>query len=72
MESAVRIAEANWEGDLLSGKGVVREVSGSSFSDLPVGWAARTAGPEGRTSPEELLAFAHAACYCMALSNGLG
>lgn len=72
MNSAVRRAEATWNGDLLSGKGVVSAVSSNSFSDLPVSWAARTAGPEGRTSPEELLASAHAACYCMALSNGLG
>jgi len=39
---------------------------------LPVTWASRAESPEGRTSPEELVAAAHAACYCMALSNGLG
>ena len=72
MASAVRRAEATWDGDLMSGKGVVSAVSSGAFTDLPVSWAARTEGPAGRTSPEELVAAAHAACYCMALSAGLG
>ena len=56
----------------MSGGGVVSAVSSGVFTDLPVTWASRAESPEGRTSPEELLAAAHAACYCMALSNGLG
>ena len=69
---AVRRAEATWTGDLMSGSGVVSATSSGAFSSLPVSWAARTESSDGRTSPEELLAAAHAACYCMALSNGLG
>jgi osmotically inducible protein OsmC len=41
------------------------------FSDLPVSWTARTASPDGRTSPEELLAAAHASCFAMALAHTL-
>ena len=72
MPSTVRRAEATWEGDLASGEGVVSAVTSGVFTDLPVTWASRAEEPEGRTSPEELVAAAHAACYCMALSNGLG
>ena len=72
MPSTVRRSEATWEGDLMSGGGAVSAVSSGVFTDLPVTWASRAESPEGRTSPEELLAAAHAACYCMALSNGLG
>ncbi len=66
-----RRATASWSGDLLSGSGTVTGYSSGLFSDLPVSWASRTEEPQGRTSPEELLAAAHAACYCMAFSNGL-
>ena len=72
MAHATRRAEATWDGDLMSGNGVVSAVSSGAFTDLPVTWASRTEGPGGRTSPEELVASAHAACYCMALSAGLG
>ena len=68
---AIRRAEANWSGDLLSGKGTVSAATTGLFRDLPVSWASRTESPDGRTSPEELLAAAHAACYSMAFSNGL-
>jgi len=66
-----RRATASWSGDLMSGSGSVTAYSSGLFSDLPVSWAARTEEPDGQTSPEELLAAAHAACYCMAFSNGL-
>ena len=56
----------------MSGSGVVSAVSSGLFTDLPVTWASRTEDSGGKTSPEELVAAAHAACYCMALSNGLG
>jgi lipoyl-dependent peroxiredoxin len=69
--SAIRNAEAAWEGDLTSGHGTVSAISSGSFTDLPVSWAARTESPDGRTSPEELLAAAHAACFEMALSGAL-
>ena len=69
--TAVRRAEATWEGDLVSGKGTVSAVSSGSFHDLPVSWGARTESPEGKTSPEELMAAAHASCFEMALSGAL-
>jgi osmotically inducible protein OsmC len=68
--AVVRKAHARWEGDLLSGKGVVGFESGS-LPEVPVTWEARSRTPGGKTSPEELLAAAHATCFAMALSNGL-
>ena len=68
---AIRRADATWEGDLMSGSGRVTAGSSRAFSDLPVTWAARTESPEGRTSPEELIAAAHAGCFAMALAFGL-
>lgn len=69
--SAIRRAEVTWTGELLTGKGVVSAVSSGVFTDLPVTWAARTEGPAGMTSPEELVAAAHASCYAMAFSGAL-
>ena len=66
-----RRAEVTWEGDLMKGKGVVSAKSSNAFSTLPVTWAARTETPDGRTSPEELVAAAHASCFAMALSGAL-
>ena len=68
---AIRRAEATWAGTLLEGSGVVSATSSGSFSDLPVTWGSRTETPDGRTSPEELVAAAHAACFSMALSGRL-
>jgi lipoyl-dependent peroxiredoxin len=70
--SAIRRAEVTWSGVLATGSGHVSAASSGLFSDLPVSWAARTEAPEGQTSPEELLAAAHASCYAMAFSGGLG
>lgn len=69
--AAIRRAEATWSGDLTSGEGTVSAVTSGAFAELPVTWAARTETSEGRTSPEELVAAAHAACFSMAFSNGL-
>ena len=69
--TTTRRAEAVWNGDLVSGNGVVSAVSSGAFTDLPVTWVSRTEAAGGKTSPEELVASAHAACYCMALSYGL-
>jgi osmotically inducible protein OsmC len=66
-----RTAEASWEGDLPSGKGVVSGRNSGKLENLAVTWASRTEDPAGRTSPEELLAAAHASCFSMALSNEL-
>jgi len=68
--TAQRTADATWENDLLTGMGRVRFGSGA-IPEVGVTWASRTEAPAGKTSPEELLAGAHAACYCMAFSNGL-
>ena len=67
----VRQAEANWSGDLPSGGGSVSATSSGIFSDQAITWRARTEASEGKTSPEELLAAAHASCYSMAVSNEL-
>lgn len=69
--SAIRRAEVTWNGELLTGHGVVTAASSGAFTELPVSWAARTEGPAGKTSPEELVAAAHASCYAMAFSGGL-
>jgi len=69
--AATREARAVWSGDLLSGTGSVSGVSSGKVNDLPVSWSARTEAPGGKTSPEELLAAAHASCFAMALSAGL-
>lgn len=69
--AAVRTATVTWTGDLATGKGTVSAGTTELFTDLPVSWASRTEAPDGRTSPEELLAAAHASCYAMALSAGL-
>ena len=66
-----RRAAVTWSGDLLSGSGTITEVTSGAFGPLDVSWPARTEEPNGRTSPEELIAAAHASCYCMALSHGL-
>ena len=60
-----------WEGDLGHGSGVTTPASGA-FPAVDVTWASRTSRSAGETSPEELLAAAHASCYCMALSLELG
>jgi osmotically inducible protein OsmC len=65
-----RIAHTAWEGDLLKGKGTVT-MDSSSIGSFPVTWASRSEQPNGLTSPEELIAGAHSACFSMALSYGL-
>jgi osmotically inducible protein OsmC len=69
--AAIRRAEATWSGPLATGSGAVSAVSSGAFSGLPTTWAARTETSDGRTSPEELVAAAHATCYSMALSGAL-
>jgi lipoyl-dependent peroxiredoxin len=69
--AATREARAVWNGDLMSGSGTVGATSSGKFSDLPVSWSARTEAHGGRSSPEELLAAAHASCFAMALSGAL-
>ena len=68
--AALSRADAVWEGDLAHGSGRVK-VASATFDEFPVTWASRAERGHGTTSPEELLAAAHAACYSMAFSNGL-
>ena len=70
MANAERTATTVWEGDLAHGNGVLSLKSGAA-ADLPVTWASRTERSEGKTSPEELIAAAHASCFSMALSHAL-
>ena len=68
----VRTANVVWNGDLASGQGLITYVTSGVVSRLPVSWASRTSAHEGKTSPEELLAAAHASCFSMAFSSRLG
>ncbi|MEU1630469.1 OsmC family peroxiredoxin [Streptomyces sp. NPDC020096] len=63
-----RIAHTVWEGNLLDGRGTVTFDS-SGIGEAEVTWASRAEQPNGRTSPEELIAAAHSSCFSMALSN---
>ena len=69
--AADRTAVAIWNGDLFSGSGTVNGKSSGVLNNLDVTWAARTEQPDGKTSPEELVAAAHSSCYAMAFSNTL-
>ena len=66
-----RKADVVWQGDLIDGSGTIETVTSGAFGGLDVTWASRSEAPDGRTSPEELLAAAWAACFSMALSNVL-
>jgi osmotically inducible protein OsmC len=68
--ATTRNARAHWEGTLLEGQGTV-ELTSSGIGTFPITWASRAESADGRTSPEELIAAAHASCFSMALSNGL-
>ena len=66
-----RKAEVVWQGDLTNGSGTIGEVGSGAFGPLDVSWASRAEEPNGKTSPEELIAAAWASCFAMALSAGL-
>jgi len=70
MADITRGAEVVWNGSLIHGDGSLSLRTGI-LSSVPVSWPARTEGPAGKTSPEELIAGAHATCYAMALANEL-
>jgi len=70
--AAIRTAEVSWNGGLADGRGTIDYVTSGAFSRLPVTWASRTEAHDGRTSPEELIASAHASCYAMSFSGRLG
>src|SRR5206468_12108855 len=71
MLKAERRAEVEWQGDLIHGNGTLVSVGSGAIGNLPVTWASRTERSDGKTSPEELLAAAHASCFAMDLSHGL-
>ena len=69
---AERHAEVSWRGSLMEGAGRIESTGSGAIGGLEVTWASRSEpGEGGRTSPEELIAAAHASCFCMALSHGL-
>jgi lipoyl-dependent peroxiredoxin len=68
--ATVRTAKAHWEGSLKEGEGEVNLLS-SGVGTFAVSWAARTEQPNGKTSPEELIAAAHSTCFSMSVSNEL-
>jgi len=71
MATADRKATVKWQGDLMKGSGTFDLDSSHVLTGQEVTWARRTEEPEGHTSPEELIAAAHASCYAMAFSNTL-
>ena len=66
-----RTAEVTWHGSLIEGSGTIDSTTSGVVAPLPVTWASRAEDPQGRTSPEDLLAAAHASCFAMALSGAL-
>ena len=66
-----RNAKVTWTGSLMEGSGRIEGVGSGAFGPLDVTWTSRADKPDGRTSPEELIAAAWAACYSMALSHAL-
>lgn len=68
--ATIRTAAAHWEGSLMEGSGQVT-LQSSGIGTYDVTWASRAEQPDGRTSPEELIAAAHSTCFSMALSHAL-
>jgi lipoyl-dependent peroxiredoxin len=71
MPRIVREAGITWEGNLARGTGAITAASSGAFTDLTYTAATRTGNPEGKTSPEELLAAAHGGCFAMSLASEL-
>jgi osmotically inducible protein OsmC len=69
--ATTRKASTTWNGGLADGSGKV-SLQSSGIGSYDVSWASRSEEPNGKTSPEELIAAAHSSCFSMALSNGLG
>ncbi len=70
MRVAERTADVTWEGDLRNGSGTIQTMSGV-LGNTPVSWNVRTSMDQTQTTPEELIAAAHASCYAMALQSTL-
>jgi osmotically inducible protein OsmC len=69
--ATTRNAEVVWHGGLLDGSGTIVSNTSGALPQLSVTWASRSEEPDGKTSPEELIAAAHASCFAMALSFDL-
>jgi lipoyl-dependent peroxiredoxin len=69
--AADRTASATWHGNLTEGSGKIHSFGSGALGELPVTWAARSQESNGQTSPEELIAAAHAACFAMSVGNML-
>jgi osmotically inducible protein OsmC len=67
-EMAKRTAAVTWKGGLYEGRGTIDSSGSGALAELPITWAARAESSDGKTSPEELIAAAHASCFAMALS----
>jgi osmotically inducible protein OsmC len=70
MATFERHVDVEWTGSVMEGSGVAK--AGTGAFTLPVTFPSRIGEPAGKTSPEELMAAAHAACYAMALNGALG
>jgi osmotically inducible protein OsmC len=71
MPRIVRDADIVWEGNLARGDGAISAASSGAFTSLPYSLPTRISAPEGKTSPEELLAAAHGGCFTMSLAGEL-
>jgi osmotically inducible protein OsmC len=71
MPRIVREADVHWEGNVARGAGAITAASSGAFVGLPFSVASRVGVPEGKTSPEELLAAAHGGCFAMSLAGEL-
>jgi osmotically inducible protein OsmC len=65
---AKRTASVSWRGGLFEGAGLIEASGSGALAELPITWAARAESSDGKTSPEELIAAAHASCFAMAFS----
>jgi osmotically inducible protein OsmC len=72
MSIAARTATTTWDGTLAAGTGTFGDTSSGALDGQQVTWGSRTEAPEGKSSPEELLAAAHSSCFSMALALTLG
>jgi len=66
-----RTANVTWNGSLMEGSGTITSTTSGAIGEQPISWPSRAEEPNGKTSPEDLIAAAHAACFAMALSHGL-
>jgi osmotically inducible protein OsmC len=66
-----RTMSTTWHGTLMEGAGTISAAGSGAFGPLDVSWPSRAEKPDGKTSPEELIAAAHSACFAMGLSHGL-